>query len=106
MEESKSYTGFDWDSGNSDKNWLRHRVSQLECEEVFFNRPFVVQEDILHSHYEARFYALGQTDARRRLFIVYTLRGERIRVISARDMTPRERRRYEDVQAKDHASDS
>lgn len=88
-------TEFEWDAGNADKNWIRHRVSQAECEQVFFNRPLVVSEDDLHSDDEVRFFALGQSDAGRLLFMVYTLRGEKIRVISARDMTRREQEEYE-----------
>ena len=88
-------TEFEWDEGNATKNWLRHRVSQTECEQIFFNQPLVTAEDSLHSYDESRHYALGQTDAGRLLFLVYTLREERIRVISARDMIPRERKEYE-----------
>jgi uncharacterized DUF497 family protein len=87
-------TEFEWDAGNAEKNWLRHRVSQAECEQVFFNLP-LVYEDEIHSQGELRYYALGQSDAGRLLFVVYTLREERVRVISARDMTRRERREYE-----------
>ena len=65
---------FEWDDGNADKNWLRHRVSQAECEQIFFNQPLVIAEDDLHSQDEPRHYALGQTDAGRLLFLVYTLR--------------------------------
>jgi hypothetical protein len=64
---------------------------------VFLNRPFVVHEDWEHSVDEDRFYALGQTAAGRRLFVVFALRDELIRVISAREMMPRERRKYEDA---------
>ena len=98
-------TEFEWDAGNTEKNWLRHQVSQAECEQVFFNRPFVVTEDALHSHNEVRFYAWGQTDAGRLLLAVYTLRGEKVRVISARDMTRRERREYEDATAQEFEAD-
>jgi uncharacterized protein len=94
-------TEFEWDAGNAEKNWLRHQVSQSECEQVFFNLPFVVSEDDLHSRDELRYYALGRTDAGRLLFVVYTLRGERVRIISARDMTRRERKEYEDVTAQE-----
>ncbi|MGA3165144.1 MAG: BrnT family toxin [Terriglobia bacterium] len=87
--------GFDWDAGNSDKNWTTHRVSDSECEEVFFSRPFVVRPDLQHSREEPRFYALGQTDRSRGLFVVFTTRGKLIRVISARDMTRQERRIYQ-----------
>jgi uncharacterized protein len=96
---------FDWDAGNADKNWLRHRVSPWECEQVFFNRPLVVAEDELHSHNERRHYALGQSDSGRLLFIAYTLRGEKVRVISARDMTSRERKEYERARAQEFAAD-
>jgi uncharacterized DUF497 family protein len=95
---------FEWDAGNADKNWLRHRVSQAECEQVFFGHPFV-REDDFHAEGEVRFYALGQSEAGRVLFVVYTLRGERVRVISARDMTPRERKEYERARAEELTAD-
>jgi len=86
---------FDWDEGNSDKNQIRHGVSDAECEQVFFNRPLVSGKDEKHSRYEARFYVLGQTDTGRKLFIVFTVRGDRLRVITARDMSRRETGIYE-----------
>jgi uncharacterized DUF497 family protein len=73
-------------------------VSHAECEQVFFNQPFVVGEDITHSQEEERFYVLGNTDAGRALFLVFTIRDELIRVITARDMSRRERRIYQDVE--------
>jgi uncharacterized DUF497 family protein len=94
-------TGFEWDEANADKNWRRHRVTRAECEQVFFNRPFMAAEDTEHSVREPRFYALGQTDARRRLFLVFTIRGEMIRVISARDMSRRERKEYHNAEARE-----
>lgn len=106
MIEEAEGTEFEWDAGNADKNWIRHRVSQAECEQVFFNRPLVTHEDALHSDDEARFLALGQSDAGRLLFLVYTLRGERVRVISARDMTHREQKEYERVRAQEFAGDT
>ena len=45
MDAGADVTEFDWDGGNSEKNWLRHRVTQSECEQVFFNRPLVTTED-------------------------------------------------------------
>jgi uncharacterized DUF497 family protein len=73
-------------------------VSVRECEEVFFNTPLVVQDDSKHSMREPQFYCLGQTDAGISLFVVFTTRGTLIRVISARDMSRKERefhRRHE-----------
>lgn len=94
MDRLAQVTGFQWDAGNQDKSWERHRVSRSECEQVFFNRPFLLSDDQPHSEDEPRFYALGQTDLRRLLFVVFTLRETLLRVISARDMTRRERREY------------
>jgi len=88
-------TGFDWDEGNLVKNWQRHRVSASECEQIFFNRPLVTAVDVRHSQQEARFYALGHTDAGRLLFVVFAVRSRRVRVISARDMSRKERKVYE-----------
>jgi uncharacterized DUF497 family protein len=88
------FTGFEWDEGNDTKNWERHNVTNTECEEVFFNHPLVVFVDTEHSEQEDRLYVLGHTDSGRRLFVVFTPRGDRIRVISARDMTKQERRAY------------
>lgn len=88
-------TGFDWDEHNREKNQTSHQVEQGECEELFFNQPLVIKEDMLHSGNENRFHALGITDAGRRLLIVFTVRGDKIRVISARDMSRRERAVYE-----------
>jgi uncharacterized protein len=101
MGDSADVTEFDWDGGNAEKNWLRHRVSQAESEQVFFNRPLIVAEDEIHSGTELRHFALGTTDSGRLLFVVYTLRGERVRIISARDMIRRERKEYEHARARE-----
>ena len=87
--------GFDWDDGNLLKNWEKHSVSAAEAEQVFFNRPLVAAPDVAHSQDEVRYFSLGQSDAGRRLFLVFTIRRKLIRVISARDMNRRERKRYE-----------
>ena len=88
------WEGFDWHGGNTEKNWKRHGVSPSESEQIFFNRPLLGSDDIVHSEREKRFYALGQTDEGRELFIAFTMRERRIRVISARDMNRKERRVY------------
>lgn len=90
-------TGFDWDAGNARKNADKHGVTQAEAEQIFFNQPLLLLEDSLHSTNEQRCHALGETDTGRRLHVTFTLRGggTKIRVISARDMHPRERSVYE-----------
>ena len=87
---------FEWDEGNIRKN-EKHSVSMSEAEQVFFNAPLLMLEDSKHSSQEQRFHALGKTDDERKLHITFTLRheGEKIRVISARDMHKKERIIYE-----------
>jgi uncharacterized DUF497 family protein len=87
-------TGFEWDTGNYDKNWVAHGVSQAETEQTFFNRPLLVTSDVHHSQSEPRYYVLGRTNGGRRLTIVFTVRGTLVRPIMARDMSRPERRRY------------
>ncbi len=87
--------GFDWDKGNVNKNRMKHKVTSLECEQIFFNHPLLVQDAVLHSKTQRRFCSLGKTDKERRLFIAFTVRSNLIRVISARDMSRKERRVYE-----------
>ena len=94
MVDLDSVVGFEWDDSNRTKNWVKHQVSTSECEEVFFNLPLLLADDAKHSQKEKRFYVLGQTNAGRRLFISFTIRKNKIRVISARDMSRKERKVY------------
>ena len=89
-------TGFDWDEGNSRKN-EKHGVSMAESEQTFFNMPLLTLEDAKHSHLEPSFHALGKANDGRQLHITFTVRhyGEKIRIISARDMHRKERAIYE-----------
>lgn len=96
MIDLAKITGFDWDDGNARKN-EKHNVSMAEAEQVFFNDPLLLLDDVKHSQGESRIHALGKTDEGRLLHIAFTLRhaGENIRVISARDMHKKERKIYE-----------
>jgi uncharacterized protein len=80
--------GFDWDEGNSRTRVDKHGVSQVEAEQGFFNEPLLVLEDKRHSGREARFDALGRTDARRLLHVTFALchNDSMIRVILAGPM--------------------
>jgi uncharacterized protein len=88
--------GFECDDGNARKSDDKHGVSQAEAEQVFFNEPLLVLDDLRHSLAESRFHALGRSDADRLLHVTFTLRAAatRIRVISARHMSRKERARY------------
>jgi len=88
-------TGFEWDQNNIEKNWLKHKVTPVECEQIFFNQPLIIDDDSKHSDTEKRFYVLGKTDLGRKLFVVFTIRKKNIRIISARDMNKKEKRSYE-----------
>jgi uncharacterized protein len=103
-DDLEQYRGFQWDEGNTEKNWIKHNVSRGETEQVFFNRPLVVVEGEQRAELRSRYVALGQTDAGRQLFIVFTIRDDLIRVISARPMSRRERRVYE--HAKEEAAET
>jgi hypothetical protein len=88
--------GFDWDEGNARKN-EKHGVTQAEAEQVFFNEPLFITPDEKHSESERRYRALGETATGRRLMVIFTLRqaGAMVRVISTRNMNPKERKLYE-----------
>jgi len=96
MIDFAQITGFDWDHGNARKN-DKHGVAQTQAEEMFFNQPLLMLDDLLHRDQEARYHALGKTLEGRLLHVTFTLRGggSLIRVISARDMHRKERSVYE-----------
>ncbi len=97
MLDLSSLDGFEWDEGNLTKNWESHQVASTECEEVFFNLPLLLATDGKHSKVEVRYYVLGQTNAGRPLFIAFTVRSPKLRVISARPMSRKERQIYAKV---------
>ncbi|MSP51027.1 MAG: BrnT family toxin [Alphaproteobacteria bacterium] len=88
--------GFDWDQGNDRKKVAKHGVGPIEAEQVFVNSPLIV-EDFRHSATERRYHALGETDDGRRLHVTFALRyaNTKIRVISARAMSQKERLLYD-----------
>lgn len=87
-------TGFDWDEANAPKLLSRHRVTTGEVEQAFFHVPLLLALDLKHSANEPRYLALGRTTDARLLYLVFTIRGERVRPISARDMNRKERMKY------------
>ncbi len=84
---------FEWDNGNQRKSLEKHGISNQEAEETFF-RPKLVIPDQSHSEAEDRFVMYGQTDNNKILFISFTIRNKRIRVISARLADKKERNIY------------
>lgn len=97
MIDFDKVVGFEWDEGNGRKNEVKHSVTQVEAEEVFFNNPLLISTDDKHSEKESRYLALGKTNRTRVLAVIFTLRQDEtlIRVISARDQHRKERHLYE-----------
>jgi uncharacterized DUF497 family protein len=93
--ELDQFTGFQWDEGNINKNFYKHKVENWECEQIFFNEPLIILDDPKHSSVEKRWAAFGKTDAGKLLTVIFTKRGSLIRVISARAMKRKERNFYE-----------
>ena len=87
---------FDWDKHNQHKNLIKHKVSFKfkECEQVFLNEPLKIYPDPNHSKQEKRLVAFGKTKKSRLLTIIFTLRDNQVRIISARPMSKKERKTY------------
>ena len=85
---------FDWDLWNIVKNVDKHQVENKECEDVFFNQPQLIEFDEKHSVVEERYKILGLTDRKRRLLVVFTVRSNKIRIISARDQSKKEKLQF------------
>ncbi len=97
LEILKNCEGFVWDEANELKNWEKHSVKKTEAEQVFFNMPLVVSETYATTDAN-RYLALGKTNDSRLLTIIFTVRKNKlIRVISARDMSRKERKAYDEI---------
>ena len=86
---------FEWDPGKARANETKHGVSFIEACEVFDDDHSSTVPDPDHSADEDRYLIFGMSKAGKPLVVSYTERGDRIRPISARTMTPRERKAYE-----------
>ena len=91
----EAVVGFEWDEGNLHKNEKKHGLKWIAIEEVFFNEPLLIVEDFKHSLAECRCVALGKNDFDDLITVVFTVRNNHIRVISARAMSKKERMIYE-----------
>jgi uncharacterized protein len=85
--------GFDWDKGNLE-HIKKHKVGADESEEIFLNKPLVLNKDETHSQVEERFRLYGLTNRGRALTIIFTVRNNKIRIISARDQHKKEREEF------------
>jgi uncharacterized DUF497 family protein len=87
---------FEWDPQKTAKNLRKHKVTFNKAATVFDDPLSVTVTDPDHSAEEDRFIIVGQSYRRRLLIVSFAERGDRIRIISARELTPAERRAYEE----------
>lgn len=90
------FSGFDWDDGNRHKNVHKHGITPAKAEECFGNAPMVYPDTRHSSESEKRFVLFGTTNSGEELFIAFTLRDGKARVISARPLNRKERKWYEE----------
>ena len=92
----KKRTRFEWDFGNVAHLWERHQVRPFEAEEAMKDHNAIKGPDEPHSQTEVRFSAIGKTLKARILFLVFTLRNGRVRVLHARNTKRKEAKIYEE----------
>ena len=86
---------FEWDEVKAELNRSKHGVSFEEAVSAFDDYFYVDFYDPKHSVEEHRFLIIGESNQQRLLIVSYTERDDKIRIISARELTPQERRIYE-----------
>ena len=86
---------FEWDDEKAAQNWRDHGVTSDMAREAFTDAFAVEWVDAEQAPSEERYAMIGMVK-NRLLFVAYALRGERIRIISARKAEPYERRKYHD----------
>lgn len=91
MLDFRKLEGFEWDKGNLE-HIKKHDVVYKECEEVLFSKPLVVFFDKKHSTTEERYKVMGMSKKGRKLSLVFTIRKNVIRVLTARDQSKKEKR--------------
>ena len=94
VSKLKNIVGFEWDDANTE-HIAQHNVTPSEAEDVFFDTNNVLDEDVEHSIIEERFIIIGKTKKERLLYQIFTKRGNKIRVISSRDINKKEVKLYE-----------
>ncbi len=86
---------FEWSKEKAAGNLKKHGVSFEEAETVWNDYFYIDFFDNAHSVEENRLIIVGESDKNRLLIVSYAERNDRIRIISARELTPKERRDYE-----------
>jgi len=95
MLDLSKITEFEWDTGNIDKSYVKHGITPNEAEEVFIDKSVGIEKDIKHQEIEDKYIAIGETLGEKLLFVIFTIRNNMLRVISARRANKKERGLYE-----------
>ena len=91
---------FDWDQWNIQKNESKHGVSKIEAESAFFDHKYSLFKDQKHStKSEERLILYGKSIENRILMIGFTVRLSKIRIITARPASKKERKIYEEKES-------
>ena len=96
MIDLRKIIGFEWDQGNIDKSYQKHGITTKDAEEVFLDKGIQIKRDFKHHETEERFIAIGKNLESKILFVIFTMRYSKIRIISARTANKKERRMYEE----------
>jgi uncharacterized DUF497 family protein len=86
---------FEWDTAKERANRKKHGVSFRSAARVFLD-PFAIEFEDRDAAGELRFCVIGLVDGRM-LFVAYTMRGDAVRIISARGALPHEKRKYHEI---------
>ncbi|MBK9228566.1 MAG: BrnT family toxin [Ignavibacteria bacterium] len=83
--------GFDWDGGNSGKNYLKHGITDKEAEDLFKNYPLISEGSAYGNEERYQLFAALDNEP---MTVIFTIRNKKIRIISARKMSKKERSFY------------
>src|SRR6266566_4742850 len=95
MIDLSKILGFEWDKGNIDKSYKKHGINPNETEEIFLDEHVRIEKDVKHQQQEERFIAIGKTTEEKILFVIFTIRIDKIRIISGRKANKKEREVYQ-----------
>jgi uncharacterized DUF497 family protein len=94
MNNFDNITGFDWDSHNSEKIYRKNKITIKEAESIFADINFVLSGARI-SGQETRYAIMGTSD-KKKLIAIFTIRKNKVRIISARTQSKKERKIYEE----------
>jgi len=95
MVNLNNIVGFEWDKWNISKSYKKHGITSNETEEVFLDEAVKIENDVRHQEQEERYIAIGETTENKILLVVFTIRKDKIRIISGRKAKKKEKEVYQ-----------